>query len=515
MILHGNDARLKVQEGVNMLADAVKITLGPKGRNVILYNNEGKAYMTKDGISVARHISSKDPLVEAGIQIVREASAKTAQLAGDGTTTSAVLAQKLLYDGLNQLDKGITPIALKEGMLKTTNFITQVILNGSTPVSYNFDNLSYIARTSANNDSEIGKLVAESFMDAGENGIVLFEESKSDKTYINSIGGAKFEIGFVSTDFITDAKKQECNYKNAKVLLLDYSVNTFDIIKPALVAASKDNGRPIVIFAHDFSDLVIRKILMNQMRNPDVNVLPLRVAGYTGHRKEVLHDIAAVVNGVVYTPTDTIDYDDLGTCGQVISNTIDTTIIREEDAPDTKLQERIDVIKGQIENEEEDFLKENLNKRLAKLVGKISTIYVGGVTDVEKKEKYDRVEDAVCATRSALEYGVVEGGAMTYLRIYFGLKDMQDLTPGEAIVRDCLTAPFMQLCENACINPEDFLGDLEENQKIGINFYTGRLENLTESGIIDPAKVLITAIENAVSVVSMLLTTDCIVANEA
>lgn len=515
MILHGDDARLKVQEGVNMLANAVKITLGPKGRNVILYNNEGKAYMTKDGISVARHVSSKDPLVEAGIQIVREASANTAQQAGDGTTTSAVLAQRLLEDGLHQLEEGVSPLALKEGMLKMTDLVINDILSRSTRISYDFNSLWYIARTSANNDHEIGKLVAESFIDAGENGIVLFEESRNDKTYINSIGGAKFDLGFASTDFITDAKKQECNYKNAKVLLLDFPVNTFDIIKPALVAASKDNGRPIVIFAHDFSDLVIRKILMNQMRNPDVNVLPIRVAGYTGHRKEVLYDIAAVVNGVVYTPTDTMDYDDFGICGQVISNTIDTTIIREEDAPDTKLQERIDIIKGQIENEDEAFLKENLNKRLARLVGKISTIYVGGVTEVEKKERYDRVEDAVCATRSALEHGVVEGGAMTFLRINAALQKEKDLTPGEEIVKNCLTAPFEQLCENACMYVDKTIEQLIEHPDLGVNFYTGKLENLTDAGIIDPAKVLITALENAVSVVSMLLTTDCIIADEA
>ena len=517
MIKHGNEARLLIQQGVNILADAVKVTLGPKGRNVILYNNEGKAYLTKDGISVARHVSSTNPIEEAGIQIVREAAARTAQSAGDGTTTSTVLAQRLMEDGLLKLEEGITPMQLKQGMTTMTAKIVQKLIEQSTPISYDIDKLTYIARTSANNDEAIGKLVAQSFVDAGENGIVLFEESKGDKTYINSIGGARFDLGFASTDFITDAKRQEVNYKNAKVLLLDYSVNSFDIIKPTLSAAMNDNGTPLVIFAHDFSDLVIRKILINIARNPNVQVLPIRVAGYTGHRKEVLHDIAAVVNGLVFTPTDRIEYEWLGSCSQVISNAMNTTIVRNEDADSTQLEERIDIIKAQIDNEEEEFLKENLLKRLARLVGKISTIYVGGTTDVERKERYDRVEDAVCATRAALEYGISEGGGMTFLRIQKYFREILEglsVTPGEQMVIDCLSAPFEQLCDNACLSVDNTLALLEQNPTLGMNFYSGELEDLKVAGVIDPTKVLCVSLENAVSVVSMLLTTECTITNE-
>ena len=511
MIINGNLARNQILEGVNMLADTVKVTLGPKGRNVILFNNEGKAYLTKDGISVARHIHSDNSFVDAGIQIVREAAAKTAKIAGDGTTTSTIISQSLLKSSIKALEF-FSPLELRAGMFKALNDIVAKIKEASKPVSFDFDTLKYIATTSANNDESIGHLVARGFTEAGENGIVLFEESQGDLTYINSIGGAKFEIGFLSTDFITDAKKQEVNYKDAKVVLFNYAINSFDTIKPVLQDAVAKDGYPVVIIAHDFSDIVIRKMLINQMRSDKIRILPIRVAGYTGHRKEVLEDIAAVVDTKVYYPGEDVELDKLGECGQIISNVMNTTIVRSDSCGMERLNERIDIIKGQIENETEPFLIENLNKRLAKLVGKISTIYVGGTTDVERKERYDRVEDAVCATSAALEEGICEGGGMTYFKIAMSKNDDND--HGEMLVYLALTAPFKQLCINAELDFEEILRNIEKDPSKGYNFYTNEYENLLESGIIDPAKVARVAIENAVSVASMLLTTEAIVTNE-
>ena len=515
MISRGDNARKEIIDGVNMLADTVRVTLGPKGRNVVLFNHEGKAYLTKDGISVARHIHSDNPFEDAGIQIVREAAAKTAKTAGDGTTTSTILAQALLQFGMEALET-MSPQELKADMLKALDNVTDRIKEHAHPISFDYDTLKYIATTSANNDEAIGNLVARGFVEAGENGIVLFEESQGDKTYINSIGGARFELGFLSTDFITDAKKQEVNYKDAKVALFNYAVNSFDVIKPILQDAVNNDGHPVVLIAHDFSDVVIRKMIINQMRSDKIRILPIRVAGYTGHRKEVLEDIAAVVDTKVYYPGETVDITTLGECGQVISNVSNTTIVRSDFCGMERLEERIDIIKGQIENETEPFLIENLNKRLAKLVGKISTIYVGGTTDVERKERYDRVEDAVCATSAALEEGIVPGGGLIYLEL--ACEFVECKFPGFSTVYKSLLAPFTQLCENADIDDEEGVNIINTiksfNFQKGYNFANGEYEDFLESGIIDPAKVTRVAIENAVSVASMLLTTEAIVTNE-
>lgn len=513
MISNGNIARSELHTGVDLLANNVKVTLGPKGRNVILFSNEGKAYLTKDGISVARHIHSNNPFEDAGIQIVREATAKTAKEAGDGTTTSTILAQALLRRGLTALYEGYSPLELKNGMLSALYKAVETIRGNSKKIAFNYNALKYIATTSANNDVCIGDLVARGFMDAGENGIVLFEESQGDITYINSIGGAKFEVGFLSTDFITDAKKQEVNYKNTKVILMNYSVNSFDIIKPVLQDAVS-NEYPVVLIAHDFSDVVIRKMLINQMRSDKVRLLPIRVAGYTGHRKEVLEDIAAVVNTKVYYPGESIDVNTLGECSQIISNVSNTTIIRSENADSALLDARIDIIKGQIENETEPFIIDSLNKRLAKLVGKISTIYVGGTTDVERKERYDRVEDAVCATNAALEEGISEGGGMTYLRVQQSLFEAGIENEGENIVVQSLSTPFEQLCINAGLDVNEVLSKMPVNYSCGYNFFTDKYEDMLECGVVDPTKVVRVALENAVSVVTMLLTTEGIISNE-
>ena len=510
MIANKKEAKEKLLSGVNLLADNVKITLGPKGKNVILFNSEGKAYLTKDGISVAKQVGSKDVFEDAGIQIIREATAKTAKEVGDGTTTSTILSQALFNEGLKLLEKH-SLTELKEGVQQATAKIKDKIKEYSKEVTFDFDTLKYIATTSANNEENIGKLVAEGFMQAGENGIVLFEESQNNATYIESIKGSKFNLGYASVDFITDLKRQEANYKDAKILLLDYSLESFEVVTPVLQEVVKTNT-PIVIFAHNFSESVMRKFIINQSRIPNFNILPIRVIGYSENRTETIKDIASVTNGYVHIQNEPIQVLGLGECDRIITSATDTIIIRSEKAIDSLLESRIDYLLGRINNTIDEAVLKQLNERLARLVGRVSTIYVGGVTDVERKERYDRVEDAVCATKAALEEGICEGGGFTYLKIANELYS-PDNSPVENLVYDAMTMPFKQLCINADLNEVDIISGMGDFNK-GYNFYTDTYDNLFDCGIIDPAKVTRVALENAVSAVSMLLTTEAIVFND-
>lgn len=510
MIANGNKAKEKLLEGVNLLANNVKITLGPKGKNVILFNNEGKAYLTKDGISVAKQVYSADVFEDAGIQIIREATAKTAKEVGDGTTTSTILSQFLFNEGLNILNK-CSLSELKEGMLKAVNKIKEKIKEYSKEVTYDFETLKYIATTSANNDENVGKLVAEGFIQAGENGIVLFEESQGNFTYIESIKGSKFNLGYVATEFITDLKKQEANYHNAKVLLLDYSLESFNDIT-SILREVITTGTPLVIFAHNFSDDVIRKLIINQSKLSNLNILPIKVIGYSDNRTETIKDIASVTNSYIYSQNEPIQIIGLGECEKIISSATDTIIIRSNNSAEELLNSRIDYLLGRINNTADEATLKHLNERLARLLGRVSTIYVGGITEVERKERYDRVEDAVCATKAALEEGICEGGGFTYLKIANDLYSA-DNSISENLVYDAITMPFKQLCKNAELNEVDIIAGMGDFNK-GYNFYTDTYDKLFDCGIIDPAKVTRVALENAVSAVSMLLTTEAIVFNE-
>lgn len=506
MIYNGKDARENLLMGVNTLADTVKVTLGPKGKNVVLFNSEGKAYVTKDGVSVAKQIHSSNTSMDAGIQIIREATAKTAKEVGDGTTTCTIMAQSLFKEGLELLNT-IPLTTLKKGMEEAVLRVRDEIKKHSKDITFDFDTLKYIATTSANNDETVGRLVAEGFMQAGENGIVLFEESQGNSTYIESIKGSKFNFGYASSDFITDLKKQEVDYSNARVLLLDYSLDAFDVVTPVLQDSLQSNY-PIVIFAHNFSEEVIRKMVINQAK-VGLKILPIRVLGYTDNRKEALHDIASVVNGYVCSQGESIDTTVLGHCEHIITSMSDTIIMRSENASDDALKTRIEYLTGRIENESEEYTLKYLNERLARLVGRISTIYVGGITEVERKERYDRVEDAVCATKAALEEGICEGGGYTNIKIAYSLLSAE--TPKEeAVVYKAMLAPFRQLCINAGLKSSEIIHEVLTGG-LGYNFYTDKYENLYLCGVIDPSKVTRVAIENAVSAASMLLTTEAIV----
>lgn len=508
MVIKGKESIDCILKGVDTLADAVKVTLGPKGRNVVLFDNEGRAYLTKDGISVARHIHSENQFEDAGIQILREASSKTAQIAGDGTTSSTVLAQDMLYRAVSELNNGAKPIELRLQMKSMCETICEYIRSNSKKIGYCKEDIFNIAMTSSNGDEEVSRLVANAFVSAGEYGQVMFEMSPTAQTYTINSDGAKFNLGLINTDFINDQKRQETKYENAEVLLLDYPVNSFDTIKPSILSCMQIDT-PLVIFAYDFSDIVIRKIMLNMMRNQSIKILPIRVAGYTGHRKEVLGDIAAMTGGVVFSQGVAIDTNLHGKCDRIVSNIVDTTIAVEHESTEL-LKERIDIIEYQIENEVEELAKTNLEERLARLVGNVLTIYVGGNTDVEKKERYDRVEDAVCAVRASLKEGVSTGGGYTYYSAYNRFIDTP-LYAGEKIVVLSLQSILAQLCSNACMDYIDVISTLNKNNGKMVDFSTGCFIDIDKSNIYDPTLVLTSALENAVSVVSMLITTECIV----
>lgn len=513
-ILYNEDARSALKDGVDKLASAVKVTLGPKGKNVILFN-EGKAFLTKDGVSVAKKVSSDNSFERAGIQILREAALKTAEEAGDGTTTSTILAQRLFKLGLKELQDGHSSAKLKAGMLSCTEIVVNRLKEQTELISIDqMDRLRYIAATSANNDSTIGELVANAFTFAGKEGLVTFEMSTSGDTYINTLEGMQLDNGIYSKEFITNQKRFETVYEDARVLLFNGTINSFNEVVNII---KKVTNIPFVIFASDFGENAIRGFLRNNYQG-NTRILPIKLTGFSGNRLETLEDLAAITGGTIFD-SNTIKSEivctlsRMGIIKKIISSVTKTTIIRAEEASVAYEERKKDLI-GQIEYaksispESEELAK----KRLAKFLGKVATIYVGGNTEVEAKERYDRVEDAVCATRAALEEGISAGGGSVFINIQRELRNEYEgpnSNAGFEIVVDSLSAPFEQLCINSGNRPEEILKGI--NDAIGFNFENNTFAELKAIGVIDPTKVLRVALENAVSAASMLLTTECIV----
>lgn len=517
MIQYNKEARALLQVGVDKLANTVKVTLGPKGRNVVLFN-QGKAYLTKDGVSVAKKVSSDNCFEDAGIQIVREAALKTAELAGDGTTTSTILSQSLFSKGIEAIDFGINPSLLKSQMLACYSIICGLLKRDSEAISYSQDSLKYIATTSANNDEFIGKLVADAFCAAGEDGLVTFDMSPNGGTYIESIEGTQIDSGAYSQDFILDKKKLETRLDSAAILLVNGMINSFGEIL-TIVKETATNNKPLVIVAEDFGGNTLRKCLTNNYQG-FTRILPIKLSGYVANRREVLNDLAAITGATIVTPSSHNDYPTkcLGVVGKVISTALNTTFVRDEGLDESLLAKRVEELKGQIEyaHQNNPEAEPAARKKLAKFLGKASVIYVGGSTEVEAKERYDRVEDAVCAARAALEEGISTGGGMAFIKIQRELLKASTypdgstyLSDGAKIVVDSLSAPFEQLCANAGLDSKEVISNITED--VGYDFSTCRYCKLKLAGIIDPTKVLRVALENAISVASMLLTTECIV----
>ena len=521
MIQSGNEARESRLKGVNILADIVKTTLGPKGSTVVLHTPVGKAFTTKDGVSVARKVFDNDMMVDAGIQLVREATAKTADVAGDGTTTSTILAQSLIKQCLIQMnaDKGPSALSLKKGMETALADIIKILKEKySTPVGFDKKSLTDIATVSANNDPVIGELVAEAFMDAGEDGLVLFDMSPNEQTYTESISGMQVDSQLISPAFINNQRLQTAEYEarehNVAVLLIDDTVKNLAELAPHILNITVSKHIPLVIVAQDYSFAVLKEIIQNNVRN-NAQVLPIKADGFGVGKTECLKDIAAFTGATVYDHAENAEIEGVGACKKVIVSKFKTVFVKADTVDTTALEERIQALKSRIEGEKEEFNIKELKQKLAKLVGKMSVIHVGGTTDAVAKEKFDRVEDAVYATRAAIEEGISLGGGVTYFNLYLDASNGKETSMpnavGYAIALEALKAPFSQLCANCDVHIQL---DHAPAGCDGYNFLTDEWCNMREAGIIDPTKVLRVALENAVTIASLIITTSGIITHE-
>lgn len=497
MILQGKEIRSKLKEGVDLITDAVKVTLGPKGRNVILYDGSDNAYLTKDGISVASRVYNEDPAINAAIKIVREASEKTARDAGDGTTTSLILAQALFNEGLKALDNGVSIVDIRKHYSDFLEKANNYLKNNARNLDYTYDNAKYIAYISANNDEDIAKIVAEAYSRVGKEGSVIVEQYDEPYTKVEYIEGSRYKIGIASKDFYSSKRKNEAQYSDAYVLLYNNDIKSIDEIKYALVKPAEQK-KPIVIIANDFSEICLSQLYTNYIKGV-VNVLPIKSIGSSYHRRDLFNDIQSITGGKIYESRPTSTDVDFGKLDKIKSTLIETVLYNATPRP--KYIEYLDILKENMENEKAAPIKELLRQRISSLNGNIATIYVGGTTTVEQKERYDRIEDAVCAVKVAFEEGVIDGGGSTLVRMAREICDYDE-------IKNALYSPFNQLCTNS-------YGGVELVDKVtdalGWNFLTDTQENLSESSVIDPVKVVRLSIENSMSVALQLLTTEALV----
>lgn len=521
-ISYGLDARQELKKGVDILANAVKVTLGPKGRNVILPGRLGIPHVTKDGVSVAKEISVENELQNMGAQLVKEVASKTADLAGDGTTTATVLAQALIAEANKYLTSGSNPIHLKAGMDLALKKVVENLENAySQPVGNDIERIKQIATISANNDSQIGSLIAEAMEKVKKDGTISIENSTNMDTYVKVVEGMQFDKGYLSPYFLTNPEKMVAEYEKPFILISDRSLNAFKDIMPILEYTAQA-GKPLVIIAEDVAGECLTALVVNRIRGT-VNVLPIKAPFFGERRKETLEDIAVLTGATVVSENKGMSFSEfdknwLGSCEKVTSTKDSTTIVGGH-GDKSAIDMRISQIKSQIENCSDGYDKEKLQERLSKLAGGVAVIYVGALTEVEMKEKKDRVDDALCATKAAVEEGIVEGGGVTFLKISKDLKGFgeisvnffnEDERQGYKLVLKALEAPIRQICSNAGVDGSIVISKVLETDE-GYNALTGEFGDLYREGVIDPTKVLRVSIENAVSIASMFLITECAV----
>lgn len=497
--IYGQAARETLKEGVDHLANAVKVTLGPKGRNVVLFNEEGKPYLTKDGVSVAKSIQSDDKALSVGIEMLKEVAVNTADEVGDATTTSTILAQAIVENGLAAIDRGHSPIEIKAGMDEALQEILEIIDSESEKIESN-DRLKQVATISANNDEFIGEIVSKAVSDAGKYGTINIERSPSYDTYIDTNAGFHFNGGYISGYFVTDSAKQIATYEDALILLVDKNIERPSELT-AVLSYSIEQNSPIVIIANEFS-ADVTNFLINNCIARRIKVLPIKTPGFGEGRTRFLEDLNILCGAHVITGN--IEPCMLGTVDRIDSSINGTYIYTSKhmENKDKYVQDLIDA----RDSCTDEFLKEKYTERIAMLTTGITTIYVGAYSDLEAKELMDRVEDAVCATKAALEDGIVAGGGSIFGRIY---SNIERHGVGFNAVINALIEPFNQLCKNADVSLE--ISFFEDK---GYDFKSMECCNLKKRGIIDPAKALKTAIKNAVSVASMIISTECIVIND-
>ncbi|MBX3477548.1 MAG: chaperonin GroEL [Brevundimonas sp.] len=520
-IVHFNtDARDKMLRGVNVLANAVKVTLGPKGRNVVIQKSFGAPRSTKDGVSVAKEIELEDAFENMGAQMIREVASKTNDKAGDGTTTATVLAQAIVQEGLKAVAAGMNPMDLKRGIDKAVTVVLEEIKSSSKPVSDNSE-IAQVGTISANGDAEVGALIAEAMQKVGNEGVITVEEAKTAETTVDIVEGMQFDRGYLSPYFITNADKMEAVLEEPLILLHEKKLTSLQPMLPVLEAVVQ-SGRPLVIVAEDIEGEALATLVVNKLRG-GLRVAAVKAPGFGDRRKAMLEDIAILTGGQVISEDlgiklETVTLDMLGKAKKVSITKDDTTIV-EGSGEKAGIEARVGQIKKQIEDTTSDYDKEKLQERLAKLAGGVAVLRVGGSTEVEVKEKKDRVDDALNATRAAADEGIVPGGGIALLKASAKLEgfkgDNADQNAGVAIVRRALQAPIRQIAENSGVEGSIVVGKVLENKdaSFGFNAQTEEYGDLVKMGVIDPAKVVRTALQDAASVAGILITTEAAVAD--
>ena len=520
-IQFNTDARNGLKAGVDQLANAVKVTLGPKGRNVVIEKKFGAPAVTKDGVSVAREIELKDALENMGAQMVKEVASKTADVAGDGTTTATVLAQALIGEGLRNVAAGANPMDLKRGMDKASKAIIEELKKLSREVGDDNSKIEQVGTISANNDETVGKLIAEAMRVVGNEGAITVEEAKGTETEVKTVEGMQFDRGYLSPYFVTNSEKMEAELESPYILIYDKKISTMKDLLPSLEQTAQ-SGRPLLIIAEDIDGEALATLVVNKIRG-SLKVAAVKAPGFGDRRKAMLQDIAILTGGQVISEEtglklENVTLADLGTAEKVTIDKDNTTIVNGSGAKD-QIDARIGQIKAQIETTTSDYDKEKLQERLAKLAGGVAVLYVGAATEVEMKEKKDRVDDALHATRAAVEEGIVPGGGTAYIRAAAqvgGLTGInQDETTGVQIVLRAVEEPLRQIVANAGGEGAVVANAVREGEgDFGYNARTEVFENLFEAGVIDPTKVTRVALENAVSISGMVLITECVIADE-
>jgi chaperonin GroEL len=520
-LFFNTDARAKMKRGVDVLANAVKVTLGPKGRNVVLEKKFGSPAVTKDGVTVAKEIELEDPIENMGAQMVKEVASKTADVAGDGTTTATVLAQSIITEGLKNVAAGANPMDLKRGIDKAVDLVVANLKKQSSTVGNDTKKIEQVASISANNDSEIGKLIAEAMQKVGKDGVITVEEARGTETSIELVEGMQFDRGYISPYFVTNADKMEAELQAPYILIYDKKISAMKDILHILEKVAQQ-GAPLVIISEDLEGEALATLVVNKLRGT-LKVAAVKAPGFGDRRKEMLQDIAILTKGIVISEEQgyKLENADLGYLGRAERVTIDkdnTTIVGGKGKKDD-INARIAQIKAQIETTTSDYDKEKLQERLAKLSGGVAVLNVGAATEVEMKEKKDRVDDALHATRAAVEEGIVPGGGIAYIRAIESLDKVKgenfDETTGVAIVRRALEEPLRTIVSNAGIEGSIVVQKVKEGKlDFGYNARTDKYENLFKAGVIDPTKVSRVALEHAASIAGMLLTTECVIADK-
>ena len=515
------EARDLMKKGVDELANAVKVTLGPKGRNVVIEKKFGAPHITKDGVSVAKEIELADPYANIGAQMVKEVASKTGDDAGDGTTTATILAQSIINVGLKNVTAGANPMELKRGIEKAVAAVVKHLEGQKEEVGNNFEKIRQVGRISANGDETIGNLIAEAMEKVGIEGVITVEEAKGTETEVKTVGGMQFDRGYISPYFVTDSEKMICEFENPYILLYDKKISSMKELLPVLEPVAQ-SGRALLIIAEDVESEALATLVVNRLRG-SLKIAAVKAPGFGDRRKEMLEDIAILTGGVVASEDkgmklENLTIDMLGRADKISIDKENTTIVKGAGKKEF-IQERIEQIKKLIENSTSDYDKEKLKERLAKLSGGVAVLYVGAASEVEMKEKKDRIDDDLHATRAASEEGIVPGGGVAYIRAQAALEGLkgetEDETTGIEIIKRAIEEPLRQIAYNAGVEGAVVVNKVREGKgDFGYNARKDIYEDLKKAGVIDPKKVTRVALENAASIAGMFLTTECVLVEE-